>query len=341
MDGGERISSAARRSHRSRAAGATPRRIDRRWCAGCRRSCGGRGDVQADTSPEPSGARQSVRVQSTSQRRLQPIVGLAGAVARRPLAGVHRFGRAGELALWIQSLDSLEARRVPGTGAPGQLFWSPDSRSVAFADTSASWKLTTIDIAGGLRNRWETHEPGSERGTVPGHHPERRRSPPADPGCGWTTDAVTTLDSSQARQHIFPTFYPTAATSSFSRAAPTLNRRRRVPGVAGSSIASACSAATRRSFTRRRAICSTCSATRFSRGPSNRQASGDGGTGPDRRTGRAQHGKPPWRIYCLTNWRPGLPTAQRDGTGLVRSRWPAPRDPGSDRSLPQSGAFPG
>ena len=47
-----------------------------------------------------------------------------------------------EGALWIRSLDELEPRRVPITGAPQPvLFWSPDSKWVAFVSDDKLWKI--------------------------------------------------------------------------------------------------------------------------------------------------------------------------------------------------------
>ena len=117
----------------------------------------------------------------------------------------------GDLALWIQSLDSLEARRVPGTGAPGQLFWSPDSRSVAFADTSASWKLKTIDIAGGLpQSVGDARLPGvgawsRDQAIILKGDGALEQIPIA----GGPPIAVTTLDSSRGEtEHNFPELPP-------------------------------------------------------------------------------------------------------------------------------------
>lgn len=57
-------------------------------------------------------------------------------------------GADGRNAIWIRSLDSLEARVLPGTedatGTPA--FWSPDSRFIAY---QAASKLKKIDILGG------------------------------------------------------------------------------------------------------------------------------------------------------------------------------------------------
>ena len=52
--------------------------------------------------------------------------------------------------VWIRRLDSLEARPVPGTeNAVGALFWSPDSRSLAFGSGPAPLKLKRIELTGG------------------------------------------------------------------------------------------------------------------------------------------------------------------------------------------------
>ena len=55
----------------------------------------------------------------------------------------------GKMNLWIRSLDSLEARPLPGgemSATPPPMFWSPDSRYIVFQDED---KLKKIDIAGG------------------------------------------------------------------------------------------------------------------------------------------------------------------------------------------------
>ena len=61
------------------------------------------------------------------------------------LAFVARTG--GRVQLWIQRLDSPEARPVPGTERAYTPFWSPDSRQIAFY-TPGSLKKVAID--GGL-----------------------------------------------------------------------------------------------------------------------------------------------------------------------------------------------
>lgn len=54
--------------------------------------------------------------------------------------------RAGQSTLAIRTFDADEAREIPGTGgAGGTLFWSPDSRLIAFI---ADGKLKKVDVAG-------------------------------------------------------------------------------------------------------------------------------------------------------------------------------------------------
>jgi len=48
--------------------------------------------------------------------------------------------------LWVRDLDSLEARLLPGTQRVGRMFWSPDSRFVAFGQGN---QLKKMDITGG------------------------------------------------------------------------------------------------------------------------------------------------------------------------------------------------
>jgi Tol biopolymer transport system component len=51
----------------------------------------------------------------------------------------------GDTSLWIRSLDSVEARPLPGTKGGTWPFWSPDSLQVAFF---ADGKLKRVDLAG-------------------------------------------------------------------------------------------------------------------------------------------------------------------------------------------------
>jgi eukaryotic-like serine/threonine-protein kinase len=53
--------------------------------------------------------------------------------------------RDGDNSLWIRSLDSMEARPMPGTKGGTWPFWSPDGQQVAFF---ANGKLKRVDLAG-------------------------------------------------------------------------------------------------------------------------------------------------------------------------------------------------
>lgn len=52
----------------------------------------------------------------------------------------------GKTQLWVRSLDSLDAKPLPGSDDAIEPFWSPDSRSVAFGSQG---KLKRFDLAGG------------------------------------------------------------------------------------------------------------------------------------------------------------------------------------------------
>jgi Tol biopolymer transport system component len=49
-------------------------------------------------------------------------------------------------AIWLRSVDTLEARMLAGTENASQVFWSPDSRFIAF---SADGTLKKIEVSGG------------------------------------------------------------------------------------------------------------------------------------------------------------------------------------------------
>jgi Tol biopolymer transport system component len=49
-------------------------------------------------------------------------------------------------SLWVRPMNSLEARRLPGTEGAGRPFWSPDSRNLAYFAGSKLWKIA---IGGG------------------------------------------------------------------------------------------------------------------------------------------------------------------------------------------------
>ncbi len=53
---------------------------------------------------------------------------------------------AGRTQLWLRSLDSADARPIPGTEGGGSSCWSPDGRSIAFI---AQGKVKRLDLEGG------------------------------------------------------------------------------------------------------------------------------------------------------------------------------------------------
>ncbi len=116
----------------------------------------------------------------------------------------------GDKSLWVRSLDSLDARPLPGTRGGNWPFWSPDSQQIAFF---AGGKLRRIDLAGspsiaicdasdGRGGDWNrdgiilfapTANSGIFRVPASGGHPQ----------------AITQLDA-QAKEttHRWPTFLP-------------------------------------------------------------------------------------------------------------------------------------
>ena len=82
------------------------------------------------------------------------------------------IANSGTQMVWVRPLDTLEARPLPGTeGAAAALFWSPDSRSIAYWNTPAPFKLKRVEVAGGP--------------------PQTLCETPADPSTGaWSPDGV-------------------------------------------------------------------------------------------------------------------------------------------------------
>ena len=108
--------------------------------------------------------------------------------------------------LWLRPLDSHEARPLPGTDGARYPFWSPDSRSIAFA---ADGVLKRIDLASGLvrtlANRGPVGGAWNRDGTIiigSGIGPLYRI--PAD---GGATEQTTNLLPGQITQR-WPQFLP-------------------------------------------------------------------------------------------------------------------------------------
>src|SRR6185436_18825895 len=67
------------------------------------------------------------------------------------IAFVTAAATDGRPQLWVRNLDDRIARPVAGVGLAGQLFWSPDSRVVAFVQAGANdvGKLKSVDVTTG------------------------------------------------------------------------------------------------------------------------------------------------------------------------------------------------
>src|SRR5437867_1847559 len=94
---------------------------------------------------EPVNEDQSIRFVITAPDNAT-VFGVPPAISPdgKRLAFVATSG--GKTQLWIRPLDSVTAQPLPGTDNADYPFWSPDSRSIAFADGG---KLKKIDIPGG------------------------------------------------------------------------------------------------------------------------------------------------------------------------------------------------
>ncbi len=128
----------------------------------------------------------------------------------RALAFTGTTGQSG-LAMWLQPLDSLAARRLAGTDNAGQIFWSPDSRTIVFADTSAQFKPKTIDLDSGIMRPLAAPEISgvgawsSEHGIIANHRGIIQRIP-VD---GGAPTPLTRLDVAAGEiMHLFPSFIP-------------------------------------------------------------------------------------------------------------------------------------
>jgi Tol biopolymer transport system component len=116
-----------------------------------------------------------------------------------------------EGGLWVRDLDSLELRLLPGTQNVFSIFWSPDSRYLAFgignqlkkADASGGpaqtlCELPSGSVGSGAWNRDGVIIFGSPTGPL--------RRVPAEGGVA--TDLTALDPSRQERQHVQPTFLP-------------------------------------------------------------------------------------------------------------------------------------
>jgi len=97
---------------------------------------------------KPAAPAEEMRLQISLP--VKPVLRLAGMFALSP-DGRHLAFAASSVdgipRVWIRAMNSLEMRPLPGSESVGTLlFWSPDSRFIAF---DAGGKLQKIDISGG------------------------------------------------------------------------------------------------------------------------------------------------------------------------------------------------
>jgi len=100
------------------------------------------------TTTRPSAAR-TIRLEAAPPAGTRLERGLALSPDGSAIAVVARDAQ-GQTAVWIRSLDALEARRLPGTDGARLPFWSPDGRSLGFF---ASGQLLAVDLVGGAPRR--------------------------------------------------------------------------------------------------------------------------------------------------------------------------------------------
>ena len=130
--------------------------------------------------------------------------------------------------LWIRSLDSLEARQIPGTdlaSTPQPFFWSADSRFLAFL--SSDHKLKKVDVAGGppqtLCDAGDVDGGSWSRDGVILFGGVQEGVMRVSEG-GGTATPVTSLDSGRADLgHFFPKFLPDGRHFLYFRYSPTVS----------------------------------------------------------------------------------------------------------------------
>ena len=119
------------------------RGVDRDGCAG-RRS--GRGDVGTAANARAGAAVTALLDQSAPDSEFTFIFPGA-AISRWKAAGLHRAAR-GAIHAVAASLDSLDARVLPGTEAPISRSGHSDGKSIAFHSTSER-RLKRVEALGG------------------------------------------------------------------------------------------------------------------------------------------------------------------------------------------------
>ena len=186
--------------------------------------------------------------QATAETARLEVLPPAGTLSSGPF-DLARDGRSivfvatrpdGQRALYVRALDSLEARRLPGTEGAEHPFFSPDARSVGFF---ADKKLQRIDLAGGSPR--ELAAVSDPRGASWGSAGVIVFAPDGGgplfriPESGGEAVAVTRLDKAQDEtSHRWPQFLPDGSHFVFMSRKPSkprlaargrLPRRQRAP----------------------------------------------------------------------------------------------------------------
>jgi Tol biopolymer transport system component len=117
----------------------------------------------------------------------------------------------GSTSIWVRSLDTLGARRLPGSDNAHAPFWSPDGREIAFFSEG---KLRRIGAEGGPARTvcdsggWGLGGSWSRQGTIL-FTPEFGTGIVAVPAAGGTPRLVTTLETARGdAAHLSPEFLP-------------------------------------------------------------------------------------------------------------------------------------
>ena len=97
-----------------------------------------------ETPPKAQLMRFEIPAPEKTNFTNQPVISPDG-----KMVAFTAVGADGRSLLWVRSLDALAARSLPGTeGAQSPVFWSPDSRSLAYSGSSIR-KLMRVEVAGG------------------------------------------------------------------------------------------------------------------------------------------------------------------------------------------------
>ena len=163
----------------------------------------------------PTEDQTAIRFTIRSPAGASLVAGAPGTLALSPdgrrIIFAATAASGGVQMLWIQPLDSLDARLLPGTehSGPSGAFWSPDGRFIAFF---AGGKLKKIDIGGGSPQVLCDVE-GQQLGGAWGRRDvilfaTVNSSLLRVPASGGQPVAATKLDASRELSHRRPSFLP-------------------------------------------------------------------------------------------------------------------------------------